>query len=132
MAVISIISKSEANETKFTDKNVQILSVSLPILAIKSPVRLPPKEFEREPLQVGVGLVAQIGTDAFADPGQNVGSRPFQQPGQQSSAGKSRHDPGRQSPIDRPPVLIGEENLVDQRLGQIRGNQANRRAGQRE
>ncbi len=38
--------------------------------------------FEREPLEVLVGHVPQVGGDPLADPGHHVGPRPAQQPGQ--------------------------------------------------
>ena len=52
------------------------------------------EELQRHPLQVGIGLIAQVGRNPLADPGHDVGPGPSQQPGEDGCRGKPAQQPG--------------------------------------
>ena len=68
-------------------------------------VTLPPNQaqeiLERQRLQMLIGLVAKISADAIADPSENIGLGPAQQPGQQGRARHAAKIPADEPHIDR-------------------------------
>ena len=110
------------------------------------------EEFQRQPLQVGVGVVAQVGADPLADPGHHDPLAPGQQPGERPRRCRCPRGtrPPATSNADRRPgerfellqlggrielgianrldlVLVRHQHVVDQRADQIRRHQAGRR-----
>src|SRR5471032_2345291 len=74
--------------------------------------------FQRQFQQVLVGGGGRVGADALGHQGQHVGLAPAERPGQHGRADQQRHIVGHQHGVDRLAVLVGDQHLVGQRLGQ--------------
>ena len=79
-----------------------------------------------------VGRRAQVGADPFGDEGQDVGARPAEHPGQQRGAEQSGEIERDEAAVDRLAVLIGNQDVVHQRHGQVGRHQGRRRGAQRQ
>ncbi len=90
------------------------------------------EEFERQPLQVRVCIVAQASADLLTDAGEDIGLGPTQQPGEQSRAKQCGQIPGDHAEVDRQAVLARNQNVVQQRYRDIGRHQSGRRTCERE
>ena len=104
-------------------------SVSVLTRAIRSPVRLPPKNSSERALHVGVGPVAQVDGDPLAHPGQHEGPGPGQKPSQNRRPRRIPADTTTPDGSRRLAPFGRLQHVVDQRHGQIRRHQAGARAG---
>ena len=95
----AIISTSVAKSSACSDRKLQIRSVSEPMRAIRSPVRLPPKYSSESSLQVLVGRGAQVGGDPL---GHQASSQVRAQPSTQASSAAASRPPS--SSRDQPGV----------------------------
>ena len=131
-AVITIISTSVAKSSRCSDRNTQMRSVSEPMRAIRSPVRLPPKYSSDKRQQVFVGGGAQVGADAFGHQRQHVGARPAQRPADQRRAEQAAQVHRDLAGVDLLPVLERDQHVVHQRHGQVGRHQRGGGRGQRQ
>ena len=90
------------------------------------------KKLQRQPLEVRVRFDAQIGGDAFAHPGQDIGTTPGQEPRDNRGDRHAKQIPRDDGEIGRLRFLVWNEHIVDHRLRQVRRNQAGRGGGQRQ
>ena len=88
------------------------------------------EEFQREPLQVRIGGIAQVGGNPLADPGQHVVASPGQEEGQGGRARHRRQEHGHQAQVLPAAGLKRGQDVVDHGLLQVNLDQAGRRGRQ--
>ncbi|KAG0926497.1 hypothetical protein G6F31_018368 [Rhizopus arrhizus] len=79
-----------------------------------------------------IGGRTQVGADAFADPGQDVGAGPSQAPGQEGGRQQAAQVQADLAVVDGQTVLERDQHVVHQRHGQVRRHQGSGRAQQRQ
>ena len=73
---------------------------------------------------------AQVGADSFADPGEQIGTRPAKQPRQQTRHNQPGQVQRHQIVINRLAILKRNQNVIHERHGQIRWYECRRRREQ--
>src|SRR5262249_7046714 len=90
------------------------------------------EELQGEALEVGVGAGAEVGADALGGAGEDVEPAPVEYPGHQGGGDQSAEVPGDEAEVGGLAVLVGDEDAVEQRHGQVGGDQAGGGAGEGE
>lgn len=87
------------------------------------------EEFEGEFLEVGIGLISEVGGDLFADASQDVGFGPGEDPGDDGGEDETAEDPGDDGKFDGFAILVRDEDLIEKRHGQVRRDKCRSGAG---